>query len=90
MACLSYFDSRRFPEARVLVCRTLMGSRLTWPTSDELLATTAELCWHVPTLVWSVRARSGDFLFRDGRQQHGERVQRVRETPQLFGATHLA
>lgn len=59
-------------------------------TPDQLLVTIAMLCWHVPVLVWNVRVRFGDLLFRDERRRHDVHGQRVHGTPQLFDAIHLA
>jgi hypothetical protein len=70
--------------------RVLMASRLTPRTSDELLATTGKLYWHVPVLAWSARVRSGDLLSRGARRRRGARVRRFRGIRQLFGAIHLA
>ena len=63
---------------------------MTSRTSDELLATTGKLYWHVPVLAWSARVRSGDLLSRGARRRRDARVRRFRGIRQLFGASHLA
>src|SRR6266403_1127021 len=69
---------------------TFMASLLTSRTCDELPATTEKPYWHVLTLVWNARVRSGDLLSRGARRQHGARVRQVRGTRQLFGASRIA
>src|SRR6266403_551815 len=81
------FMNRHTPAAR---SRHSMIFLLTLRTSHALLATTGMLYWHIPWLAWNARARSGDLLSHGARRQHGARVRRVRGTPQLFGASHLA
>jgi hypothetical protein len=66
-----------------------MAFPLTLWTSDELLATTRKLYWHVSLPTWNARVRSGGFLSRGAQRQHDAREQQVRGIRQLFDVNHL-
>ena len=78
------------PDSKAWPTRPVMIFPLPLRTSHALLATTVRLYWHAPELAWSARVRSDDLLFRGAPRQHGARAQRVRETQQLSGASHMA
>ena len=81
---------RELPRSGAAGPRTLKAFPLTAQISDELPRTTGTLYWHVRAPVWNAHVPSGDLLSRDGRQQTGARVQRVRGTRRPFGASHSA